>query len=121
MLVVSADGGLVVVCRRIMNEVVDFSSVFIGEALTSCGRKGAVMQSAIALKTTVQKGGRIEIADAQLLAGNIVDVIVLIPEKGVTPGHSITDALADTPGHLEFHTADDVEAYLREERGAWER
>ena len=79
------------------------------------------MQSAITLKATVQSGGKIEIADPQLLAGNIVDVIVLFPENGAMHDHSIADTLADSPGHLVFQTAEDVDAYLREERDVWER
>lgn len=33
---------------------------------------------------------------------------------------SVLDVLADTPGHLSFQTAEDVDNYLSEERGAWE-
>jgi len=31
------------------------------------------------------------------------------------------DILAEAPGHLEFQTADEVDAYLQEERDAWDR
>ncbi len=33
---------------------------------------------------------------------------------------SITDVLAETPGHLAFQSAEEVDAYLRDERDAWE-
>ncbi len=33
---------------------------------------------------------------------------------------SVLDVLADAAGHLSFQTAEDVDNYLSEERGAWE-
>jgi hypothetical protein len=79
------------------------------------------VQAALRLTTTVRPGGRIEVEDPQLPSGEAVDVIVLCPEGSVAPRHSILDVLADAPGQLLFHTAEDVDAYLREERDAWER
>ncbi len=36
-------------------------------------------------------------------------------------GSSIVEVLAEAPGHLAFQNAEEVDAYLREEREAWER
>jgi hypothetical protein len=50
-----------------------------------------------------------------------VDVIVLFPEAPAAPRGSILDVLAEAPGQILFRTPADVDAYLREERDAWER
>ncbi len=34
---------------------------------------------------------------------------------------SVVDILAEAPGHLAFQTAEEVDAYLQEERYGWER
>lgn len=79
------------------------------------------MQSALRLTTRVQAGGKIEVSDTQLPEGEPVDVIVLFPQPGETARRSVVDILAEAPGHLAFQTAEEVDAYLREERDAWER
>lgn len=79
------------------------------------------MQAALRVTTTVHEGGRIEVVDPQLPPGEAVDVIVLFPEAPAVPRQSILDVLAEAPGQLLFHTPEDVDAYLREERAAWER
>ncbi|HEX6292417.1 MAG TPA: hypothetical protein VFZ66_24740 [Herpetosiphonaceae bacterium] len=79
------------------------------------------MQHALRMTTLVQPGGKIEVTDAQLPAGQSVEVIVLLPEPSAMPRRSILEVLAEAPGHLAFQTADEVDAYLRAERDAWER
>jgi hypothetical protein len=79
------------------------------------------MQSALRVTTTVRPGGKIEVADPQLPSGQSVDVIVLFRQPLVTGRRSIVDILAEAPGQILFHTPEDVEAYLREERDAWDR
>ncbi|GDX40297.1 hypothetical protein LBMAG21_05890 [Armatimonadota bacterium] len=79
------------------------------------------MQSALRISTRVQLGGRVEITDSQLLVGQSVDVIVLLPIVEEKCRHSIMDVLTKVPGHLAFKTAEEADAYLREEREAWER
>ncbi len=79
------------------------------------------MQAAMKVTTTVQLGGRIEIADPQLPTGKSVDVIVLFPQEADVSRRSVVDVLAEAPGHLAFHSAEEVDAYVREERDAWER
>lgn len=79
------------------------------------------MQTAIKLTTTVQQGGKIEVADAQLPAGKEVEIIVLFPPATDGPPRSVVDVLADAPGQLAFRSAEEVDAYLREERDAWDR
>ncbi len=79
------------------------------------------MQTAIRLTATVQTGGKVEVADAQLPMGQAVDVIVLFPKEAGTSLRSVVDVLAEAPGHLEFQDAAAVDSYVSEERDAWER
>ncbi len=68
------------------------------------------MQSAITLKATVQSGGKIEISDTHLCAGNIVDVIVLIPQNG---DQLTSDVLAACPPYIAFQYDDGVSPSTR--------
>jgi hypothetical protein len=76
----------------------------------------------IAIKTTVLPGGKIEISAPQLVAGQQATVIVKVeneqPEK-----LTITERLARANYHggALFKTAEEVDAYIREERNSWER
>ena len=79
------------------------------------------MQAALRLTTWVQPGGKIEISDTQLPTGKPVDVIVLFTQLEDATRRSVVDILAEAPGHLAFQPAEEVDAYLREERNAWER
>lgn len=79
------------------------------------------MQAALRLTAEVQPGGKIEVVDAQLPVGTPVEIIVLLPQVPATPRRSILAVLADAPGQLAFQSAEEVDAYLRSERDAWER
>jgi hypothetical protein len=79
------------------------------------------MRTALHLKTTVLPGGKIEIVDQELSAGESVDVIVLLSASPASERRSAIDILAEAPGQRLFKTAADVEAYLQHEREAWER
>ena len=79
------------------------------------------MRAALHLKTTVLPGGKIEIVDQELPAGESVEVIVLLPASPSSVRRSAVDILAEAPGQRLFKTAADVEAYLQHERDAWER
>lgn len=71
------------------------------------------------IKTTVQAGGRIEVIVPDLKAGESVEVTVC---TGSPEGRkrSALDILAESPGHRLFKTAEEVDAYIREERDSWE-
>ncbi len=79
------------------------------------------MQRALRMTALVQPGGKVEVTDADLPEGQSVEVIVLLPSPSAVPRRSILDVLAEAPGHLAFQTADEVDAFLGEERDAWER
>jgi hypothetical protein len=79
------------------------------------------MRAALHLKTTVLPGGKIEIVDQELPAGEPVDVIVLLSAAPAPVRRSAIDIFAEAPGQRLFKTAADVDAYLQHEREAWER
>lgn len=78
------------------------------------------MQSALKLTSIVQRGGRVEISSPHLPPGQTVDVIVVLPPATADARRSVTEVLALAPGHLAFQNAEAVDAYVREERDAWE-
>ena len=75
----------------------------------------------IAIKTTVLPGGKIEISTPQLVAGQQATVIVRVeseqPEKLTIDEHL---ARANYHGGALFKTAEEVDAYIREERDSSE-
>ena len=77
------------------------------------------MQEVLHVRTTVLPGGKIEIVDQELPVGESVDVVV--SQSSVSERRSVVDILAEAPGHLVFKTAEDVAAYLAEEKEAWGR
>lgn len=78
------------------------------------------MQSPYKIHTTVLPGGRIEVHTPDLPVGQAVEVAIRIADEH-TARRSATDILAEAPGHRLFKTADDVDAYIRAERDAWDR
>lgn len=64
-------------------------------------------------------GGRFEILDPELAAGDNVDVIVH-PPSGVVR-RSVVDILTQAPGHGCIKTVKEVDAYIRDERESWGR
>jgi hypothetical protein len=81
--------------------------------------KGGDMKEALHFRATVQPGSRIEIVDVHLQVGQEVDVVV--SPASPAKQRSAVDVLSDAPGHLVFKTAEDVAAYLREEKASWGR
>lgn len=69
------------------------------------------------METTVLPGGRIEIVDPRMPDGAPATVLVTLAEGA--PGRSFRENVAGYPGHRLSSSADDVEAYLREERDSW--
>ena len=70
------------------------------------------------LKAIVQPGGRIEITSDDLPVGESVDVVVrYTPEPAP---RSAIEILNDGPGHRLFKSADEVDAYLAEEKASWD-
>lgn len=77
------------------------------------------MQKTLHIKTTVLPGGKIEIVNPELEAGQTVDVVVL--HESSVRGRSIMEILNSGPERRLFQTAEEVRAYLAEEKAAWDR
>ena len=77
------------------------------------------MQKALHIRTTVQPGGKVEIASPELEAGQTVDVVVL--HESSVKGRSIMEILNSGPERRLFQTAEEVKAYLAQEKASWDR
>ena len=77
------------------------------------------MQKALRIRTTVQPGGKVEFASPELEAGQTVDVVVL--HESNAKGRSIMEILNSGPERRLFQTAEEVRAYLAEEKASWDR
>ena len=77
------------------------------------------MQKVLHLRTTVLPGGRIEIVHQDLSEGETVDVVVTA--SAPTPRRSIMEILNSGPERRLFQTAEEVRAYLAEEKASWDR
>ena len=77
------------------------------------------MHKALHITTKVLPGGRIEIVDQKLPVGESVDVVVL--HSLASKQRSALEILKEAPGQRLFKTAEQVEAYLKDERASWDR
>ena len=87
--------------------------------ITTVGSRETV-QETLYVRTTVQDGGRIEIADSSLRPGDAVEVIVLVRQGTGAPPQSILDIVADAPAHRLYRTPGEVDEYVRAERESWD-
>ena len=77
------------------------------------------MQKVFHKKVTVLPGGRVEIVNTELEAGQTVDVVAL--HESSVKGRSIMEILNSGPERRLFQTAEEVRAYLAEEKASWDR
>lgn len=75
----------------------------------------------VRVKTVVLPGGKIEISDPELVAGQEATVVVTVEAQKPVEQRSVLDILRSLPGHQVFKTAEEVDAYFREERDSWDR
>ena len=72
------------------------------------------------VETVVLPGGRIEIVVPRLVAGQRAIVVVTVEDQKPVEQSYVIDMLSALPGYQLFQNADEVDAYLREERNVWE-
>ena len=77
------------------------------------------MQKALHLRAMVQPGGKVEFVSPELEAGQTVDVVVL--HETSVKSRPIMEILNSGPGRRLFQTAEEVRAYLAEEKESWNR
>jgi hypothetical protein len=78
------------------------------------------MSVTLQVTTTVLPGHRIEIHNPDLPVGRAATVLILVDENE-PPKRTLREVLGDYRGGQLFRSAEEVEAYLREERDSWER
>ena len=79
------------------------------------------MATPIQIEATVTPDGKIEIAVPGLAPGQRVRVSIEPTQTRAEPKRHAADILAEMPGHRMFNTADEVDAYINEERESWDR
>ncbi len=79
------------------------------------------MQNALCVITKVQPGNKVEITAPELVEGENVEVIVMLPETSTRPHRSALDIIKSLKGHRLFKTSAEVDRHIREERDAWDR
>lgn len=75
----------------------------------------------IRIETVVQPGGKIEVTAPELEPGQKVMVAIEAEAAPGREGPHVIDLVQDLPGHRLFKTAEEVDAYIREERDSWDR
>ena len=79
------------------------------------------MATRIRVKTVVQPDGTVAVSAPGLAPGQKVTVSMETEGEAPTAKRRAADILAELPGHQMFQSAEEVDAYIREERDSWER
>jgi len=79
------------------------------------------MAAPIQVETTVTPEGKIELVLPELVPGQRVRVTVEPEQAPEEPKRRAIDILREAPGHQLFKTAEEVDAYINEERDSWDR
>lgn len=79
----------------------------------------------IRIGATVSPDGRIELELPELHPGERVSITIEheqpeTPPEALAGGVPMIDLIKDLPGHRLFKTAEEVDAYLQQERDSWE-
>ena len=74
----------------------------------------------VRIKTVVLPGGKIEISTPELNPGRRATVVVTVEDNETAEQAHVIDIIKGLPGHRLYQSADEVDAYIREERDAWE-
>jgi hypothetical protein len=77
------------------------------------------MALVIELEAVVQPDGKIEITSPELVPGQRAKVMITVQSGGPAKVRHVLDIVADLPGHVVFKNAEEVDAYIREERDSW--
>ena len=77
------------------------------------------MSLTLQVQTTILPGHRIEIQAPELPEGRSATVLVLVEEES-QPKRRLSEVLAGYAGGQLFRSAEEVDAYLRAEREAWD-
>ena len=78
------------------------------------------MAMEVRVKTVVLPGGKIEMSTPELIPGRRATVAVTIEDNETIEQTHDIDILKTPPGHRLYQIAEQVDAYIREERDVWE-
>jgi len=78
------------------------------------------MATELRVKTVVLPGGKIEISTPELKPGQHATVVVTVEDDEPVKSSHVIDILTTLPGHQLFQNAEEVDAYMHEERDAWD-
>ena len=79
------------------------------------------MATPIHVEAVVSPDGKIEISVPELAPGQRVHVSIEPEEHPATQAQHVIDIVEKLPGHRLFKTAEEVDAYIAEERDSWDR
>lgn len=79
------------------------------------------MAAPIRVEATVAPDGQIHVTVLGLAPGQRVRVSIEPEEAPQPEKRPAIDILREAPGHQLFKTAEEVDAYLKEERDSWDR
>jgi hypothetical protein len=79
------------------------------------------MATMIQVETVVQADGTIAVSAPGLAPGQRVTVSIETEDDAPAEERHALDILAEVPGHQIFQSAEEVDAFIREERDARER
>lgn len=79
------------------------------------------MASPIHVEAVVSPDGKIEISVPELAPGQHVRVSIEPEEHPTAQAQHVIDIVEKLPGHRLFKTAEEVDAYIAEERDSWDR
>jgi hypothetical protein len=74
----------------------------------------------VRVRTVILPGGKIEISAQELIPGRRATVVITIEDNETMEQPHVIDILKKLPGHRLYQSAEEVDAYVREERDAWE-
>jgi hypothetical protein len=78
------------------------------------------MATEVRVKAVVLPGGKIEISTPELIPGRRATVVITIEDNETIEQPHVIAILKTLPGHRLYQSAEEVYAYIREERDAWE-
>ena len=79
------------------------------------------MSTIIQREATVTPDGTIEIAVPELQPGQRVSITIEPESADQVEKRPAIEILREAPGHQLFKTAEEVDAYINEERDSWDR
>jgi hypothetical protein len=79
------------------------------------------MGTIVQITTTVREDGSIEVRAPGLTPGQQVTVSIATADEERRTGPHILDAVASLHGHRIFTSAEEVDAFIRGERDAWDQ